>query len=424
MKNSKILIVTFLIISFFTLGFAEEKAEIMKKGFKYTPKFGYIAILNIDNGKVIDEYKEESTHLWHPQIIDNYMYVNAHSPRSKMVKAYNLDTKELLWQVNSDNFGRFKKNSRAKGKIYQDNNLFIINGNEVIALDAKTGKKFWSYKNDSEKLFHAISLLDNLILAEAQLSRKIYALDIKSSSLQWSFDNIEDMFYVLSISSNPILLVTYSRRLMALDPNTGRKLWEVENVDFGSDSIFEIFKEGVFVKKLQQDYGNKFLEYISLRDGKSIWKTEIGLSDIHIVIDENDLFLGNYRYLSKINASTGKLLWNIKIPGYGASTNMLCDKDSLYLAPGWVAYKISKAKGIRLWNWETKLHFCEIFKYKSSIYLISGHSNTVLCINSINGKELWRWNVPGTDYTIFSFDISESRGELYLNLVDKSLLIE
>ncbi len=147
------------------------------------------------------------------------------------------------------------------------NRVFLItNENELVALDAKDGRRLWSFAGVAEPtgiLGGANAAVEGNIVVMPQSSGEVVALRVENGRQLWTerlaaarqinpITNIADITARPVIDRGLVIAVSNAGRLAALDQRTGRRLWDI---DIGAlqtpwvagDWLFALSNEGQLI---------------------------------------------------------------------------------------------------------------------------------------------------------------------------------
>ncbi len=164
---------------------------------------------------------------------DGRLYATAGYPE---VLALNPGTGEVIW--------RYQTTAPTRGApTYSNGRLFVLTiDNQLIALDAATGKEKWTNSGVQEAeayLSDAGSAADNTIVVAPYSSGEVLALRTETGKAAWE-DNLSavrrasalwsltDFNGLPIIDNGKVYAVSVSGRIVAIDERTGTRLWQQE----------------------------------------------------------------------------------------------------------------------------------------------------------------------------------------------------
>lgn len=204
------------------------------------------------------------------------------------IVAYNEQTGHLVWR--KDILGGVP----GGAAIFKDSVYFSGSDGFFYSLDAKTGKKNWSFKVGSAG-FSTPSINDDMIYFQSS-AHIIYALDLKTGQKKWIYVRNDSSPYSILGSSSPTIsggkvFVGFSDGyLVSLNKKTGSLVWE---------------------KKLNRQ--PKFRDV-----------------DAKPLVHKGHIYIGGFDdKFYKLQASTGEVIWEM---GHGTYSHAFIHDKSVYVS--------------------------------------------------------------------------------------------
>ena len=164
---------------------------------------------------------------------DDRLYASAGFPE---VMALDIATGNILW--------RHKTNAPTRGApLFVNGRVFVLTiENQLLALDAKTGKEQWTHSGVPENeafLSDAGTAADNTVVVAPYSSGEVFALRVETGRVAWS-DNLSavrrasalwsltDFNGLPIIDNGKVFAVSVSGRIVAIDERTGTRVWQHE----------------------------------------------------------------------------------------------------------------------------------------------------------------------------------------------------
>jgi len=152
-----------------------------------------------------------------PLIYNDIIYL----PLNETLLAYSLTDKTILWQVP---FNISNQLSTDGQNLY----TYRFDTKSTVAINLKTGKESWSSPiepNGYISLYKGKAFIASCEKINDQVLGKVYALNAKTGKVFWSFvlsscTNMPN----LAITNDKVFALDY-KKLHALDINTGKELW-------------------------------------------------------------------------------------------------------------------------------------------------------------------------------------------------------
>ncbi len=191
------------------------------------------------------------------------------------VLALNPENGEIYWRT------AISAPSRAAPTIKNGRIFITALNNNAIALNATNGKILWEYEGVGETtglLGSASPAADENLVISAFSSGDLVALRVENGSVSWSdslanslrlggMSGLSDIRGLPVISGNIIVAISYGGKIVAVDKNSGNRLWQ-SNIS-GSEAPW-VSGNAIYV--LSTDYKLLALDRFN---GKVIWITEI-----------------------------------------------------------------------------------------------------------------------------------------------------
>ena len=119
------------------------------------------------------------------------------------------------------------------GKLYIG--TYLDQDHNVYCLDAKTGKKVWSYLTGGAVL--GTPAVFNGTVYVGSVDSSLYALDANTGKLRWRFENTETFFAPPLVHDGVVYAPSQDGYVYALDERTGALFWrasaQLSNTDTG-----------------------------------------------------------------------------------------------------------------------------------------------------------------------------------------------
>jgi outer membrane protein assembly factor BamB len=259
--------------------------------------------------------------------------------------------------------------SFTSSPIIFNNVLYTVNtNNEIVALNAQTGKKLWDLQLDSELDsdqvitpgalaidganlvavlgtgdLYTINIIDKKIIwhknlnqpirsaptiSEGQvfissLNNKLSVFDINNGNLIWTHSGLNERLTILGDSSpavaQNIVVVTYSSgEIYALDLKTGGEIWSDSinnNNSFEiSENILDVVASPVIVGNLLHivNYNGKLTTY-NLKTGKKYWARNLSSVTTPWIAGNSIFIVSENGLLTCVYRKTGQVKWVVDL---------------------------------------------------------------------------------------------------------------
>lgn len=141
----------------------------------------------------------------------------------------------------------------------------------------------------------------------------------------------------------------YARRIMCLDSETGRILWEFYLDDFAS-SPPAYFNGRVYVND-----GSKHVYCLDVQTGELIWKRRIEWTNTsHLSLDGERIFAGTHEGIICLGLETGQILWRFECDNSISETPAVAYNKVFTGDSNGVLYCLDVQTGELIWKMETE----------------------------------------------------------------------
>lgn len=236
------------------------------------------------------------------------------------------------------------------------------NGKVVIAqtydgklqgLDFQTGELLWTYDSNVPVLTvrgTSTPIIDNNVVYVGFANGRVSAFDIESGAVAWEvrvaisqgrseIERIVDVDGTMALVGNELFAASYQGRLVAIDVDAGRKMWQQDVSSFsgvsqGFGNIYVADEDGSLNAFLRTGQG---LRWSQGELGYRELSRPTPVSSYVAVAD----FEGIVHFISQVD---GEFVGRIKVDGDGARADMLSDGNVLYVLGNsgkLVAYEIT-----------------------------------------------------------------------------------
>jgi len=244
---------------------------------------------------------------------------------------------ERLWRT------RLSTEVLAAPQINAHNNQVIVQTGDgrVSALDIKTGRVKWSFTSPEPLLtLHGTAKPKVLpgVTFTGFANGRMVALDNRNGQMQWDtrvalpsgrtdIERLVDVDAQPLISSHGMLVSTsFQGRIMAMDPRSGRALWERK------DSSYHSAVEGDG-NLLYVDEASRLIA-VDHRSGSVLWNQDAleGRRLTAPVIWQGMAVVADYEgYVHLVSARTGDLIGRIQADASGVEQPLIVSGDKLYI---------------------------------------------------------------------------------------------
>ncbi|EFH81378.1 PQQ-binding-like beta-propeller repeat protein [Ktedonobacter racemifer] len=298
--------------------------------------------------------------------------------------------------------------------IVADNNVYVLMDDPVhakiqypgpdhivLALDAKTGKKRWSYEanNAEESGIRDLALVDGTLYATVinANSTKIYAFNPVNGTKREVY-RIDKGSGSYITGENNILYIAAADGLRAINSTDGTQLWYVPSPDTNPDLVWS--RPHVHNGVLSITLSNNEKGYVyafNAKKGNFLWKSEQthGLV-MDLIVTNNAVYFGSQdRWFYAYDLQTGKQLWKHQVGS--ASEAPVWDGKTIYVP---VSDDINSFYGIKalnatdgheIWRAGTPGGPSQPVVANNMVYTLN---SGIFVFNAKSGALLWKASVP------------------------------
>jgi outer membrane protein assembly factor BamB len=193
----------------------------------------------------------------------------------------------------------------------------------VVAWDADTGRERWRFKSAP---IESSPLLRGGRLYIGSWDHKVYALDARTGRRIWSFETDDEVNTSAAYWQRTIYIASDGGTLYALNARTGKLRWSAQsNSSFGSREFFYA-SPTVAYGRVYIGNTDGTMYVFGAKSGKLLWARPLGtyIYGAAAVADRR-VFVGTYDgKFYALDAATGDTVWQIEAPGavHGAPTVM------------------------------------------------------------------------------------------------------
>ncbi|HOC52399.1 MAG TPA: PQQ-binding-like beta-propeller repeat protein [Caldisericia bacterium] len=300
---------------------------------------------------------------------------------------YAIDSKngKLKWKVSFD--------KKITTPTISDGVIFIgVIGEGIFGLNSENGEIIFKLYNNC-LWFSPPVIIDSILyfvsIKPGWQHLKVYINSFNIRKGRYIFvkkfnTNHPNAVFRVSFNKNSIIFHNnYIKRILyCFDIKNGRLKWKKEGLNI-LNIVIPVCSDALYITSLEND--KVFLLSLNMENGEEILKREIvntnkEIEDILLVVGNEDIYVGIFDSIYKINKNDGKIKWNIKV-GKKIGKFMQLVKDILYVNVEDIEglnslYGIDSYNGEIIW----KLKGYSLFDYPPDI---SDHSLYVLGYSSV-----------------------------------------
>lgn len=257
-----------------------------------------------------------------PIIADNKVFTISADSVISAFDAHNI--KKRLWNVKLKLGDKKDRFSSTAGISYHDGKIYATTGyNEVISIDASSGKILWT-RNINSISRSAPDAKENVIYVNT-IDNKLYALDAKDGSILWAHSGSTEEISMLGSSSpvvyDSLVIAPYSSgEIFALKSSDGSEIWSdvFSRRSFSSASSIADIDAAPVVSfgKLFVISSDGVLAASDVKTGKRLWEQQISGRQSPWVAGDFLYTISDKNELTCIYIPTGGIKWVKQLKSY------------------------------------------------------------------------------------------------------------
>lgn len=282
----------------------------------------------------------------------------------------------------------------------------IIFGNStgtVEALALKTGEKEWEFRTDGGIFSSPAIYKTTVILGSGDGT--IYALDSQNGSLKWKTKTGASVLGSPLIKNGIVYIGGSDDHFRALDTKNGKELWSYDGLQG------PVVSQPLFYKnKVIFGAWDKNLYALNAKDGNLAWKWTNGKATrmfspamvIPVATDGVVYIVAPDRYMTAINAETGKTLWRTDRASVRESLGISENKKLLYaktMNDTLVAFKTTRPKPVIAWKLNLNYgydHVPSMLTEKNGEVYFGGRNGVVFSIDPKTKTHNWSYKIDNS----------------------------
>ncbi|MDD2474551.1 MAG: PQQ-binding-like beta-propeller repeat protein [Dysgonamonadaceae bacterium] len=197
------------------------------------------------------------------------------------------------------------------GMALHKNNLIYTNTKgEIKAVNARTGKKRWSYQTGGKIYSTPVMCSDKVWVASTD--KNLYGLRLKNGKPLLTLPNDKSVVASAACDKNSVILPGTDGKCTAWSAKTGKQLWQFDEIE-NFTLTRPLVKDGVVYFG---SWGNEFYA-LNTSTGKLKWKWNNGQTNrmfspaqVVPIITHNKVFLASPdRFMTVLDEQTGAIIW-------------------------------------------------------------------------------------------------------------------
>jgi outer membrane protein assembly factor BamB len=209
----------------------------------------------------------------------------------------------------------------------------------VIALDVATGEKIWSEQDENRLISGGPGVGEGIVVVGTS-EAEVVARDAKTGKKRWVAEVSSEVLATPRVAKGLVIVRTGDGNVYALDAKSGIEKWVYDR------SIPVLTLRGTAAPVIDEDtvlvgFDSGRLVALELDTGKQIWDTELvqpsGRSDLERLVDidgepvikDGTAYIGSFQgRVAAISMSTGSLEWTRDMSSYD---DLAVDDDRVYV---------------------------------------------------------------------------------------------
>lgn len=309
-----------------------------------------------------------------------------------------------------------------------EDKVFAGNQNGVMTCFALSdGKPLWKYKTGGSVFSSPAVAGGKLVFGSGD--GNIYCLDINKGKLIWKYKADASVLGSPAINADTVFIGGSDHSFLALNLKNGKLFWKFTGLEGPVVSTPLLYKD-----KIVFGAWDRHLYALNRNNGTLLWKWNNGstvrnyspASCIPVAADDVIYIMAPDRFVSAIDAVTGKTLWRSKDGGVRESIGISADGKWIYgksMQDTIVAYAAGRQQQSAAW----KLHAGFGYEHVPSMliekdgYVFFGTKNGVVyCIDPTEKKVAWAHKI---DNSMINTVRVLSRNELVVSSMDGKVVL-
>ncbi len=323
---------------------------------------------------------------------------NYYNPQESVVNVSTIKKMKLRWSFARQD-GSPGCNAAAQAPLAVDGRVFVLNGDGVTALDAKTGKRLWdnlSFSFISADLIVVGDLLmvtDTSCYSNSNYDGHVTALDVRTGVVRWRSSGA---WMVNSIVADAGMIVTSGycgtcddaeHGVIGIRVSDGAAMWSHGNMILAGpvSAGGRVMLTGT---KGQPDF------VASITTGAPLYQHGPGWHPSAASPDGDKFYATNSNGLSALDAKRGKVAWTIK----KESGDLAADNSRVYVASAGRINTYNPKSGKLLWT-KAIADPQRLVRAGGLLYVTSG-SGSLMILSPADGKTIAAGTAYGPTHSV------------------------
>lgn len=295
---------------------------------------------------------------------------------------------------------------------------------EIYALNTKTGRKKWSFSTGG-KIYSTPATMNNRVVA-ASTDNTIYCLNAKTGKLFWKYETNSPIVANPLIHTNTVYIGSSDGHFRAIDLKSGNLVWAFKEVNNFVVTTPLFYEDKIYFGS----WGNEFYA-LNATSGNLVWKWDNGATNrmlspaacYPVATDGKIFIVAPDRYMTSLDASTGRQLWRKNDPKHRVRESMGMSQDSSIVYAKTMEGEVIGVSTAGnemdiIWFSNTALNYeiapTAIVEDHGIVYVPS-NSGVIAAVNREDGSVLWKHKISNaliTNITVLA------KGKIIVNTMD------
>lgn len=203
--------------------------------------------------------------------------------------------------------------------------LVVASAREVIAVFNSSGQRQMQLKLDFSPI--STPAVQGGLLFVGGDDGRFHCIRLSDGNEVWSHDRMSIDYSPPALTDSAVIFQTASDLVMALDPQTGKWLWEHQHLRFEDLALMGLAAPVVSNGVAYVGLSGGAVAALDAKSGRLIWKKRVFEGEQFMDIDSPVLVGGNAVYavsaggrMASLSISSGKVFWTYEVGGLGGAS--------------------------------------------------------------------------------------------------------